>query len=226
MKSSTSLPSRSNNQKEGKFDLHHLEEKLMISPFKKILFKYFEFRIFKRLLYSLNINLHGKQLLEGGCGAGYGIEVISQYFKPSKYYAFDLNKEMVARSQTKVKNKGLSAKVFQGDVTSIPFPEEKFDVVFIFTVLHHEKNWRVALKEINRVLKPNGLLLINEINNRSLNWFERYLKVYHPKSARFTWKMFRKELVQAGFSILGEYLFLQDFGFFIGRKNDIEKHSK
>ena len=218
MNSPTFHPSRAEKRTRTRFDLHHLEEKLMISPFKKIIFKYFEFKIFKRLLYSLNVDLHGKQILEGGCGAGYGIEVISQYFTPSQYYAFDLNEGMVRRSQTKVKHRKLPVNVFQGDVTSIKLPAEKFDAVFIFTVLHHEKNWRIALKEINRVLKPNGLLLINEINDRSLNWFERYLKIYHPKSARFTWKMFRHELNQAGFSILREYLFLQDLGFFVGRK--------
>ena len=213
-----SIPSHSEKRIGLRFDLHHLEEKVMISPLKKLMFKYFEFRVFKRLLYSLNMNLSGKQILEGGCGAGYGIEVMSEYFQPSEYFAFDLNKGMVARSQAKVKSKGLPVKVFQGDITAIHLPAEKFDAVFIFTVLHHEKNWRVALSEINRVLKPNGLLLINEINNRSLNWFERYAKVYHPKSARFTWKTFRNELAQAGFSILREYLFLQDLGFFVGCK--------
>ncbi|MHA1993724.1 MAG: class I SAM-dependent methyltransferase [Candidatus Hodarchaeales archaeon] len=221
-----SIPAYSEKQEGIRFDLHHLEEKLMISPLKKLMFKYFEFKIFKRLLHSLNIDLYGKKILEGGCGAGYGIEVISNHFKPSEYVAFDLNMGMVCRSQTKIKHKGLSVNVFQGDVTAINLPSEKFDAVFIFTVLHHEKNWRNALKEINRVLKPNGLLLINEINNRSLNWFERYLKVYHPKSARFTWEMFRNELNQAEFTILREYLFLQDFGFFVGRKNSLEKKFK
>jgi ubiquinone/menaquinone biosynthesis C-methylase UbiE len=198
----------------------------MISPLKKIMFRYFEFRIFKRLLSSLDVNLYGKRVLEGGCGAGYGIEVISDYFRPKEYYAFDLNKGMVERSQSVVKRKGLRVNVFQGDVTAIDLPSEKFDVVFIFTVLHHEKKWRSALKEINRVLKPNGLLLINEINNRSLDWFERYAKVYHPKSARFTWKMFRSELNKADFLILREFLFLEDFGFFLGQKKSTKDYFK
>ncbi len=221
MKSLANPPLNVKNQTRTRFDLHHLEEKLMISPLKKLMFKYFEFRIFKRLLNSLNLNLYEKQILEGGCGAGYGIEVISEHFKPKRYYAFDLKKEMVARSLSLVKRKKLPVTVFQGDVTAIKLSSKKFDAVFIFTVLHHEKKWREALKEVNRVLKPNGLLLINEINNRSLNWFGRYLKVYHPKSARFTWGMFRKELNQAGFVILREYFFLQDFGFFIGCKQPI-----
>ncbi len=223
MNHSKTLLLEAKKRSESRFDLHHLEEKLMISPLKKLMFKYFEFRIFKRLLSSLDVNLTGKRVLEGGCGAGYGIEVISNYLRPKEYYAFDLNKGMVERSRSVVKRKGLPVNVFQGDVTEINLPSEKFDIVFIFTVLHHESKWRAALKELNRVLKPNGLLIINEINSRSLNWFERYAKVYHPKTAHFTWNMFRYELNQAQFSILKEYLFLQDFGFFIGQKKPTRK---
>jgi ubiquinone/menaquinone biosynthesis C-methylase UbiE len=125
---------------------------------------------------------------------------------------------MVLRSRNRANIHNLPIKIFQGDVTDIPLPSNKFDIAFTFTVLHHEPRWRDALLEINRVLKPKGLLIINEINERSLNWFERYAKIYHPKAARFTWGMFRKEMKKAGFVILNEYLFLEDFGFFICQK--------
>lgn len=203
---------------EAYFDLHHLEEKLMISPLKKLMLKYFELPIFLRLLRPLNIDLMGKTILEAGCGAGYGIEAISNHFHPKEYYAFDINERMVERSRSRARNKKVEAKVFQADITNIPLPSQKFDAVFIFTVLHHEVRWRDALREVNRVLKFDGLLFVNEINNHSLNWFERYAKVYHPKAARFTWKILRKELKLTGFSIRNEFLFLRDLGFFICRK--------
>ena len=201
-----------------RFDLHHLEEKLMISPLKRLMLKYFELPIFNYLLRPLNADLMEKRILEAGCGAGYGIEAINNLFQPKEYYAFDISKRMVQRSLSKAKNHKNNVKVFQGDITAIPLPSLKFDAVFIFTVLHHEVRWREALKEVYRVLKPNGLLFVNEINNRSLNWFERYAKVYHPKAARFTWKIFREELQKTGFSIRNEFLFLTDFGFFICKK--------
>lgn len=200
------------------FDLHHLEEKLMISPLKKLMLKYFELPIFLRLLRPLNTDLMEKTILEAGCGAGYGIEAITNHFHPKEYYAFDINARMVKRSRSRARNQIVDAKVFQADITKIPLPSQKFDAVFIFTVLHHEVRWRDALREVNRVLKSGGLLFVNEINNHSLNWFERYAKVYHPKAARFTWKIFRKELQQTGFSIRNEFLFLKDLGFFICRK--------
>ncbi len=217
--SSSNTPLINKGIKSGtNFDLHHLEEKLMTSPLKKLMLKYFEFPIFLHLLRPLKTDLKGKRILEGGCGAGYGIETIVNHFQPKEYYAFDINERMVERSRSRAHNQRLSVKVFQGDITKIPLPSQKFDAVFIFTVLHHEIRWRDALREVYRVLKPGGLFFVNEINNRSLNWFERYAKVYHPKAARFTWNMFRKELRQTGFSIRNEFLFLKDLGFFICAK--------
>ena len=205
-------------KEKSKFDLHFLEEKLMVSPIKKLMFKFFEFKIFKWLLKLLNIDIKGKIMLEAGCGAGYSIEIISNFYSPMEYFAFDLSDKMVKKTCGQIKKNKLPVKVFQGDITEIPFKSNKFDVVLIFTVLHHVPNWREALKEIYRVLKPNGIFLINEINQRSLDRFERYVKVYHPKDARFTWKIFKQELLNAGLILLNEYYFLQDFGFFVGSK--------
>ena len=198
-----------------KLDLHFFEEKLMVSPFKKLMLSFFELNIFKHFIKSINFNLMGKSILEVGCGAGYGIVQIYKSFKPKEYFAFDINPKMVSLSATKVKKKNLPVKVFLGDVKNIKLSSKKFDVVFAFTVLHHVEGWQDALKEINRVLKPKGLLLINEINNRSLNWFERYLKVYHPRKAHFTWEMFTQGLDAADFLILKEFKFLKDLGFFL-----------
>lgn len=187
----------------------------MISPFKKFMLSFFELNIFKYFIRSINFNLTGKSILEVGCGAGYGIEQIYKSFKPKEYFAFDINLKMVSLSTAKVKKKKLPVTVFFGDVKETKLPAKKFDVVFVFTVLHHVEGWQDALKEINRVLKPKGLLLINEINDRSLNWFERYLKVYHPRKAHFTWDMFTQGLIAANFLILREFKFLKDLGFFL-----------
>jgi ubiquinone/menaquinone biosynthesis C-methylase UbiE len=206
---------KSNKDQKGGLNLHFLEEKLMISPFKKLMLSFFELKVFRSFIQSINYNLVGKSILEVGCGAGYGIVQISKIFNPKEYYAFDINQKMISLSAAKVKKKELNVQLFLGDVLKTGLPSNKFDVVFVFTVLHHVEGWRDALKEINRVLKPKGLLLINEINNRSLSWFERYLKVIHPRKAYFTWEMFTEGLIAAEFLILREYKFLEDLGFFL-----------
>jgi len=201
-----------------KINLHFLEDKLMISPLKKLMISFFELNIFKYFLRSTSTEIVGKSLLEVGCGAGYGIEQIYKSFKPKEYYAFDISQKMVSLSKAKAKKHQIPVHLFLGDVENIELSSNKFDVAFVFTVLHHVEGWQDALKEISRVLKPKGLLMINEINERSLNWFERYLKVYHPKKARFTWTMFRRGLSNARFQIQKEFLFLGDLGFFLCMK--------
>ena len=54
-------------------------------------------------------------------------------------------------------------KIIDGDVTSLPFTDNKFDVVTTSLMLHHVKNTDLALKEMVRVLKPNGTLVIADI---------------------------------------------------------------
>ncbi|MFX1283716.1 MAG: class I SAM-dependent methyltransferase [Promethearchaeota archaeon] len=207
------------NKIHGKnLNLHHLEERLMVSPIKKLMLSFLELKVFKFFIKSCNFDLIGKNILEVGCGAGYGIEPIYRSFKPKEYFAFDISLKMVLLSTAKVKKKNLPVKVFIGDVKEINLPSKKFDMVFVFTVLHHVEGWQDGLKEINRVLKPKGLLLINEINSRSLSWFERYLKVFHPRKAYFTWNEFNQGLADAGFLILKEYKFLKDLGFFLCMK--------
>lgn len=198
-----------------RLNLRHLEDKLMISPIKKFMLSFLELKVFKSFMKSINFNLIGKNILEVGCGAGYGIEPIYRSFKPKEYFAFDISQKMVSLSTAKVKKKKLPVNVFLGDVKEIKLPSKKFDIVFVFTVLHHVEGWQNGLKEINRVLKPKGLLLINEINSRSLSWFERYLKVFHPKKAYFTWDEFNQGLSDSGFLILKEFKFLKDLGFFL-----------
>ena len=90
-----------------RFNLHNLEEKLMVSPFKKLMLSFFELKIFRHFLKSINFNLTGKRILEVGCGAGYGIEQIYESFKPKEYFAFDLDPKMVSLSLAKVKKKNL-----------------------------------------------------------------------------------------------------------------------
>ncbi len=48
----------------------------------------------------------------------------------------------------------------QADATALPFRDHTFDAVFIFDVLEHIDAEELALKELGRVLKPKGRLLV------------------------------------------------------------------
>ncbi|MFX0117350.1 MAG: class I SAM-dependent methyltransferase [Candidatus Hodarchaeota archaeon] len=187
------------------------ELRFMNSPLKVLMQRYFEFPIFKRFLSSCSVDLSNKAILEVGCGSGYGLELLYKEFRPSKLVAFDILPDQVALARSR----RLPAKVFIGSVLDISLPSDTFDAVFIFTVFHHVEGWRDAFKELNRILKPNGVLLVNELSKRSLDRIERFLKVKHPKMSRFSWKEFREGLISTGFRIVREKMILKDFGFFM-----------
>lgn len=50
----------------------------------------------------------------------------------------------------------------QYDGYHIPCPDNFFDIITCSMVLHHVEHFEILLKEINRVLKPNGLFFIKE----------------------------------------------------------------
>jgi ubiquinone/menaquinone biosynthesis C-methylase UbiE len=90
-------------------------------------------------------------LLEIGCGAGKD----SLFFQENdlSVKCIDLSPELVKICQ----QKGLDAQVM--DMAELSFPEETFDVVYALNSLLHipKKELPVVLKNIQAVLKPNGL---------------------------------------------------------------------
>jgi len=160
--------------------------------------RHYEFRAFKKYLKKNHIDLINKVILDVGCGSGYSSEMIIEAFQPKELFAFDIMPEEVELA----KQRGLSANVFVGDVTDIKLPSEKFDAVFIFDVLHHVPAWRTALKEINRVLKSGGVLLVHEPNKKSLDGIERFFKIHHPKESRFEPPEFTEGLEESGFRVV------------------------
>jgi ubiquinone/menaquinone biosynthesis C-methylase UbiE len=106
--------------------------------------------------------------------------LIARAFAPSHLIAFDLMPEQIELA----KRRSLKADFFVGDMTNLELPSETFDAVFIFGVLHHIPTWRKALREMASVLKPKGVLLVEE------------------PQARFRWSEFERSIEQAGFEIL------------------------
>jgi len=173
------------------------ESRFMSSPIRQFFLKYYEFLIFKKLLKKNNIDLTNKVILDAGCGPGYSSELIIKEFKPKELFAFDIMQEEVELAR----QRRLPMNIFVGDINDIQLPSESFDAVFIFCVLHHIPEWRRAIKEINRVLKPGGVFAVEEPDKVTLDRSEHYLKIYHPKESRFEWPEFIKGLKGSGFHI-------------------------
>jgi ubiquinone/menaquinone biosynthesis C-methylase UbiE len=81
----------------------------------------------------------------------------------SKVIGMDLTPEMLNKAN-KLKNQNQFTKVdFQtGNVHSMKFDNESFDLLTCRRAFHHFQNKDIALQEMNRVLKPQGILIIDD----------------------------------------------------------------
>jgi ubiquinone/menaquinone biosynthesis C-methylase UbiE len=174
------------------------ELRFMNSALRRFFQRHYEFRIFKEFLKKNNIQLTHKVILDVGCGSGYSTQLLMRKFEPRELVAFDIMPEQVALA----KQRGLSANIFIADVTNTKLPSASFNAVFVFGILHHVPEWRSALKEINRVLKHDGVLLLEEPDKKALDDTERYLKIHHPKESRFEWPELVEALEKSGFRVI------------------------
>lgn len=99
------------------------------------------------------IKLNKLILLDVGCASGLISMYLSKYFK--KVVGTDIDKEAIFQAK-KIKGKNLSFKLLNSNGT-FPFKKDSFDVVVANQIYEHVKNTNLLTKEINRVLKPDGI---------------------------------------------------------------------
>jgi SAM-dependent methyltransferase len=96
-----------------------------------------------------------KEILDAGCGTGL---ILMQLGSPVKTVGVDLAPEAIAFCR----QRGLE-NVYQADICALPFVDRSFDIVICSSVLYHQwvKDVAGAVREMHRVLRPGGLLLLN-----------------------------------------------------------------
>jgi ubiquinone/menaquinone biosynthesis C-methylase UbiE len=145
------------------------------------------------------------KFLEMGCGRGYSFPVIIKYFNPEKIVAFDLDEKELEKAKKLRGKKGLeNVEIVNLDATSLPFPGNSFDVVFVSAVLHHIKDWPRAISESFRVLTPGGYLILKEPLKRSFNVkpINPFYKWYDNPQGLFEEGELRQTLEDNGFRIV------------------------
>lgn len=94
------------------------------------------------------------RILDVGCGTGYITRWMSRYGDVTGVDMADIALEFCARN-------GLTS-LKKGSVSQIPFPDNQFDVVCALDILYHRAvvDDEAAIRELTRVLKPGGHLII------------------------------------------------------------------
>ncbi len=164
-----------------------------------------------------------QRVLEIGCGRGVGTEIIFDRFEAGEVHAFDLDPHMIELAETRLARfSGERLRLFVGDAEKIDAPDNFYDAVFDYGIVHHIPVWQSAVKEVARVLKPGGKFFFEEVTQKALNrWFYKtFLK--HPVENRFSGSQFIAELEENGVEV-GEnyrYWLFDDLVIGVGKKSE------
>lgn len=112
--------------------------------------------------FSLGRINPGDAVLDIGCGAGVDTLLAAMMAGPQgRAVGVDLTPEMIQRAKSNLELTGLDNVTFQvasGD--DLPFEDESFDVVISNGAINLIPDKEATLKEIRRVLRPGGRLMI------------------------------------------------------------------
>lgn len=98
--------------------------------------------------------LRGKRVLEIGCGMGLHTEIMAR--SGADVTAIDLTPTAVEATRERLRLKGLTARVEEADAETIAFSAGSFDFVWSWGVIHHSARTGRIVRQIARVLAPDG----------------------------------------------------------------------
>ena len=98
------------------------------------------------------VPLEGKRILDIGCGVGAFVRRLREFSQD--VYGVDIDEERVRKGAAQVPNLALSVGEY------LPFADDTFDVALLHEVIEHVTNDLVTLREVRRVLRPNGRAVI------------------------------------------------------------------
>jgi ubiquinone/menaquinone biosynthesis C-methylase UbiE len=112
------------------------------------------------------INLQpGERVLEVGPGTGYYTLDVAEWVGPDgSVEILDVQQEMLDHTMRRAAERGIAnITPTLADATRMPFEDDSFDAAFLVTVLGEVPDQDAALKELARVLKPGGRLVVGEL---------------------------------------------------------------
>lgn len=147
----------------------------------------------------------GSLVLEIGCGSGYGTQLLLDRFAPARVDAVDLDPAMLARARRRLARFGDRVHLAQGSATdlraALDAADDTYDVVVDFAIVHHIPDWRAALDEVARVLRPGGKFVFDEVTAKALDTRTYRLLFDHPEHDRFTAEQFTTALRERGLEV-------------------------
>ena len=107
----------------------------------------------------------GERVLEVGPGTGYYALDAAGWLGPGGTLdVLDLQGEMLDHVLRRARERSIAnVAATQGDAQSLPYPDNSFDAAYLTAVLGEVPDQELALRELGRVLKPGGRLVVGEV---------------------------------------------------------------
>jgi ubiquinone/menaquinone biosynthesis C-methylase UbiE len=142
----------------------------------------------------------GLTILDLGCGRGVETALIASVFRPGRLVAFDLDRRQVQEARRRLSRNGAgNVALLLADASRLPFADGRFDAVVEMAGIHHVPQWRDALREVARVLKPGGSFHFVDISKRRYGIGMKLMG--HDMEALFTISEFRTAVEDAGLTL-------------------------
>lgn len=141
----------------------------------------------QRLIFELAGEVTGRAVLDVGCGDG--TLALAAWQRGARVTGVDPDPHMLPAARNKARILGAPVTFLQARGERLPFPDQCFDIVLAVTVLCFVEDAVAFLREVARVLRPGGRLVIGELNKSSYWAVRRRLRGWFGsalwRSARF-----------------------------------------
>lgn len=146
---------------------------------------------------------HAGQRLNGldlGCGDGANFDWLRPHF--SRLYGSDYNLLRLMRAR----KLGFDVRLFMADICEYPAEDDNFDVIYFNHVLEHIPDDVAALREVHRILKPGGLVILGVPNEGAAFWQFAYrlqprVRATSDHLHHYTAKSITARCEEAGFKV-------------------------
>lgn len=161
--------------------LNHTSERVVEDFLGKSLEDYFIYQFHIATYKYARKFVANKKVLDFGCGSGYGTSYIADYCK--EIVGVDISDEAISYANSNYKSPNLSFTCIETiELLPLPFMDKEFDVVISFQVIEHIEDTDNYLKQIHRVLKPGGqLIIVTPDRSTRLFSFQKPWNMWHVK---------------------------------------------
>ncbi|MFQ5645948.1 MAG: class I SAM-dependent methyltransferase [bacterium] len=199
--------------------MNNLEKLYVNSPFRALYQRHITIPFFK----SGAALPQGSRCLEIGCGRGIGARmVINDFAEVNRVVGIDFDSAQLAKAHRRYRNNP-QMQFLKGSASRLPFPDESFDAVFDFGILHHVIHWRKAVAEAGRALRPGGYFLVEDITKPVLDSLFFRIQFDHPEEGKFEDYQFMEALAENRLEVVKKYELARHYLLLVTRKTDQEK---